>query len=230
MRRLLFDFAAAGVLFVAAFSCGASSRSGPAPIISGLLIYSTDDFGNPNRFDSEREVFVPDQLWRTRLGDFRYGLGILRGLPPDSVSGPLLNAPDFSAQIPLLEGENDFTLVGEPRPLTAGDQYARFALNMYFDGSLDKPGISVLFPRHASRGGSIPDLNRSDLLYSLSLDQLTATAETSYTNGSQTVSVTTVSFLPPQESGFDVDLVSAHAPVASGSSDWVGTLRIDVRD
>ncbi len=200
----------------------------PALSISGIMIYSTDDFGNPNGWDDVNQQYVHGQLWRTRLGGIWYGLGVLSGLPPQSLAVPPLNAPDFSVEIPLVEGENDFTLVGEPGPLTETDSYERFALNLYFDGVLDHPGISVLFPRRASRGGDPPTPNRSETLYALSLAPVQVAPETTYSDGTDTVSVTAVTFLPPQSFGADVDLVSPEAPVANGNSDWIGVLKINV--
>lgn len=200
----------------------------PALSISGIMIYSTDDFGNPSGWDDVTQQYVHGQLWRTRLGGIWYGLGLLSGLPLQSLAGLPLNAPDFSVEIPLVEGENDFTLVGEPGPLTETDSYERFALNLYFDGMLDHPGISVLFPRRASRGGDPPTPNRSETLYALSLAPVQVAPETTYSDGTDTVSVTAVTFLPPQSFGADVDLVSPEAPVANGNSDWIGVLKINV--
>ncbi|MGD0948845.1 MAG: hypothetical protein ABSA52_15645 [Candidatus Binatia bacterium] len=220
MRRLL--------LATLAASCLAVPAAAPAVSISGILVYSTDDFGNPNGWDPVNERYVHGQLWRTMLAGAWYGLGVLEGLPPQSFAGQPLNAPDFSVEIPLMEGENDFTLLGEPGPLTETDQYDRFALNLYFDGMLDSPGISVLFPRNAARAGSPPTLNRSEHMYALSLAEVQAAPQTSYSDGVDTVAVSAVSFLPPQSIRADVDMVSPEAPLPNGSSDWVGVLKLMV--
>lgn len=222
--------ALAGMLLVAAFSCG-DSDSTPTPKISGLMIYATDDFGNPNVFNPATNTFSPSLLWMTRSDGVWYGLGLLRGLPPDSASGPLLNAADFSVQIPLVDGTNDFTLLGAPFPLTRGDSFTRLALNIYFDGVLDHPGISVLFPRKADPAGSSPSANGSAFVFSLSVDSVTAAPQSSFTNGVQTVSVAAVSFLPAGLSGSSIDLVSGHSIGSGGTGgffDWVGVLRINV--
>ena len=200
----------------------------PAVSLSGVMIYSTDDFGNPNGWDEVNQQYVHGQLWRTQLGGIWYGLGVLSGLPFQSLATPPLNAPDFSLEVPLFEGENDFTLVGEPGPLTETDRYDRFALSLYFDGVLDRPGISVLFPRRASRRGDAPTPNRSDNIYALSLAPVSVAPETSYSNGADTVSVIAVTFLPPHSFGVDVDLVAPEAPMPNDNSDWIGILKLNV--
>lgn len=220
MRRLILATLAASWLAVPA--------AAPAVSISGILVYSTDDFGNPNGWDPVNERYVHGQLWRTMLAGAWYGLGVLEGLPPQSFAGQPLNAPDFSVEIPLSEGENDFTLLGEPGPLTETDQYDRFVLNLYFDGMLDRPGISVLFPRNAARAGSSPTLNRSEHMYALSLAEVKVLPQASYSDGADTVTVSAVSFLPPQSIRADVDMVSPGAPLPNGSSDWVGVLKLMV--
>jgi hypothetical protein len=220
MRRL--------ILATLAASCLALPAAAPAVSISGILVYSTDDFGNPNGWDPVNERYVHGQLWRTILAGRWYGLGVLEGLPPLSFAGQPLNAPDFSLEFPLMEGENDFTLMGEPGPLTETDQYDRFALNVYFDGMLDRPGISVLFPRNAARAGSPPTLNRSEHIYALSLTEVKAAPQISYSDGADTVTVSAVSFLPPQSIRADVDMVSPDATVPNGDSDWVGVLKLMV--
>jgi hypothetical protein len=220
MRRL--------ILATLAASCLAVPVAAPAVSISGILVYSTDDFGNPNGWDPVSEHYVHGQLWRTMLAGAWYGLGVMEGLPPQSFAAQPLNAPDFSVEIPLVEGENDFTLLGEPGPLTETDQYDRFALNLYFDGVLDRPGITVLFPRNAARAGSPPTLNRSEHMYALSLAEVKVLPQTSYSDGADTVTVAAVSFLAPQSIRADVDMVSPDAPLPNGNSDWVGVLKLMV--
>jgi hypothetical protein len=220
MRRLIIAALIASWLAVPAAVSAVS--------ISGILVYSTDDFGNPNGWDPVHEHYVHGQLWRTMLAGNWYGLGVLEGLPPQSFAGPPLNAADFSLEMPLMEGENDFTLMGEPGPLTETDQYDRFALNIYFDGVLDRPGISVLFPRNAARTGSPPTPNRSEHIYALSLAEVKVLPQTAYSDGVDTVSVSAVSFLPPQSIRADVDMVSPNVPLPNGGSDWVGVLKLMV--
>lgn len=197
--------------------------------ISGMLIYSADDLGNPSASDT----FLGDiqaQLWRTVVGGYWYGLGILTGLPPESFATPLLNAPDFTVDIPLKEGENDFTLLGEPGPAIRIDDYTRFAINLYFDGAQDHPGISVLFPRDGSPTGSPTAPNRSAHIYSLGLNQVQVPPQESYDNGvvSVSVSVIAASFLPPEDFAVDIDLVSAQRLVPSGQGDFIGVLKLQV--
>lgn len=213
-----------------------------AATLSGVMIFSTDHFGNPSAWNAQGQDFAHGQLWRTRLGGDWYGLGLLSGLPPANSDAPVLNAPDFSVRIPLSQGENNFTLVGEPSTLTRQDDFSHFALNLYFDGILDHPGISVLFPRYASRRGSTPLTNSATVMYALSLAQVKTVGEMTYSDGVNTVSVIAVSFLPSEKFGADYDKVSAHAIMPSsvnpgangpgadglGGFDYAGVLKINV--
>jgi hypothetical protein len=233
MRR--FAFALVAVLLAVA-------PPAPAVTLSGAMVYAAHDFGEPNAWDLVTETFKHGQLWRTALGGDWYGLGILPGLPPDNSDEPLANGPDFRIQIPLGQGENDFTILGEPSVLTRTDEYERFVINLYFDGVLDHPGISVLFPRYGSRGGDAPAPDRYDTVYGLSVAPVQLKPEMSYSDGTDTVSVLAVSFLPPEKFGMDYDKVSAHVPVPSymdkttggagadgwGGIDYIGVLKINV--
>jgi hypothetical protein len=214
-----------------------------AVTLSGVMIYSVDHYGNPSAWNAQRDDFAHGQLWRTQLGGDWYGLGLLAGLPPANSDAPVLNALDFSIGIPLSPGENDFTLVGEPSTLTRHDDFSHFVLNLYFDGALDYPGISVLFPRYGSRRGTAPSRNFAHVMYALSLAQVKGTAETTYSDGADRVSVIAVAFLPPEKFGADYDKVSAHAVVPSstnpgpnklgadqlGGYDYVGVLKINLQ-
>jgi len=209
----------------------------PAPVsaasISGIVLYSTDDFGTPNGYNTIDKNEVQAQLWRTTIGGEYYVLGVWTGLPPQAFAAPPLNAPDAMVEIPLADGENDFTLVGQPGPQTATDEYERFAINLYFDGALDHPGISVLFPKNNSPSGSPTSPNRSDRIYSLALNQVNAPPQTTYDDGVVSVSIMGVSFLAPEAYGADVDLVSPQRLVPSGASDpngsdYIGVLKVMV--
>jgi hypothetical protein len=207
--------------------------AGSAVTISGIVLYATDDFGNPNGFNTLARDELQAQLWRTALGGDWHVLGVWSGLPPQSLSVPPLNGPDAMIEIPLAEGETDFTILGQPAGNTRDDTYDRFAINLYFDDVYDHPGISVLFMRNNSPSGSPTTPNRSDRLYSLGLSQVKFTPQSTYDDGIDTVSVTAVSFLPPETFGLDVDLVSAQAIMPSGpndpnGSDFVGVLKITV--
>ena len=208
----------------------------PAPVsavsISGIVLYTTDDFGTPNGFNTIDKGELQAQLWRTALGGEWHILGVWNGLPPQSLGTPPLNGPDFMVEIPLTDGENDFTLVGQPGANTRVDEYERFAINLYLDGALDHPGISVLFPRNNSPAGSPTSPNRSDLLYSLALNQVKVAPQTTYDDGVVSVSVMAVSFLPGETFG-DFDLVSPQSLVPSGTNDlggidYVGALKVMV--
>ena len=196
--------------------------------LSGVVLYTTDDSGNPSGWDEADQDFAQRQLWRTESGSIWHGLGILPGYPPGNLAENLLNAADFTVDVPLVEGPNAFTLVGEPGGYTSADVFTACALHLYLDGVVDTPAISVVFSSNSPPEGGTPWPNESAYLYSLSLKRLPKTAaRTSYEAGGYRAWVERASFLPP--TGFlSVDLVSAYSPVPSGTSDWVGLLTIQV--
>jgi hypothetical protein len=204
-----------------------------AASISGIVLYAADDFGNPNGFRT-LEGDLQAQLWRTALGGEWHILGVWAGLPPQSLSVAPLNGPNFMVEIPLTDGENDFTLLGQPGSNTRNDEYERYAINLYFDGIVDRPGISVLFPKLNTPTGSPTSPNRSDKIYSLALNPVNVVPPpTTYDDGVVSVSVTAVSFLAPETYGLDVDLVSAQRLAPSGAndpegSDYIGVLKVTV--
>jgi hypothetical protein len=210
----------------------AASRA-TAVSISGLMIYSTDDFGNPNGYETLNSDQFQAQMWRTmvRSGIPWYGLGVASGLPPASIEDPFLNFPDFSIDVPLDEGENYFTLFAEPGPLTANDDYQRFLINVYFDGNLEDPGLTVLFPRYSEPDGSPVAEARpnDDQWYGLTLQKTSVPPHTFYDDGIHRVSVLRASLLPPERANMSVDRVSAHALSPGGvDGDWVGALVLSV--
>ncbi len=220
----------------------------PAVTLSGVLLYGADSFGNPSVWDPQNLRFSPGQLWHTArgasLGIDWYGLGIIMGVPPDNLEEPPLNLPDFSINVPLNPGDNVFTMAGFPGPLTRGDAFTHFVVNLYFDGVLDHPGISVLFPRFAPRDGDPPTPNNSDAIYSLGVTPVEAAPETSYTDNVDTVTVTAASFLPGEKFGVEYSTVQAYQILPPGVSpqqtntpggdpnfdiDYVGVLKINVQ-
>lgn len=218
------------IALTVAVLCNAAPSHGVS--ISGVLLYSADEFGNPSGFET-LDGQLQAQLWRTLLGGDWHVLGVWSGLPPQSFASPPVNGPDVTVEIPLSDGENNFTIVGQPGPGTRIDDYARYALNLYFDGVLDHPGISVLFPRLNNPAGSPVAANRSDHIYSLGLDPVSFAPQATYDNGVVSVSVTAASFLAPEDLGADVDLVSAQSLVPSGAddpngSDYIGVLKVKV--
>ena len=201
--------------------------------ISGIVLYTTNDFGDPNgylTYDGQLQA----QLWRTMVGGEWHILGVWAGVPPQSLGPPPLNSPDAMVEIPLIEGENDFTLLGQPGSNTRVDEYDRFCINLYFDGMLDHPGISVLFPKNNTPAGSPTTPNRSERIYSLGLTQVQVAPQATYDDGVDTVSVPAVSFLAPETFNTNVDLVSAQRLVPSGpsdpnASDFIGVLKVMVQ-
>jgi hypothetical protein len=203
---------------------------GAAVSISGIMIYSTDDFGNPSGYRAVAEGEFEAQMWRTMNQGIWHGLGVNSGLPPESVNAPLLNFPDFSIDLPLDEGENYFTLFGEPGPLTATDDYQRFAVNLYFDGDQQSPGITVLFPRFADPNGSpvAPARPNDDQIFGLALNRSSEPAQSFYDDGLYRVSVLRASFLHAERASISVDRLTMHSLTPGGDSDWVGTLVLSV--
>lgn len=199
--------------------------------ITGIIVYSSDDFGNPSGVDTYTQGAFEAQMWRTlALGDKWHWLGILQGLPPEKINDPFLNFQNFSVDLSLDEGENYFTLMGEPGALTATDEYQRFTINLYFDGDQDRPGISVLFPRVADPDGSPVEQSRAndDQVYSMLLERVEGPPSTFYDDGAYRVSVLRASFLPPERANVSVDRMMEKALGASGISDWVGSLVVMV--
>ena len=192
-------------------------------VLTGIVIYSTDDFGNPAGYDWDREQVWGGELWRTQTHPHWYGLGIAAGFPPNSLRSAPLNARDYSILIPLAEGENDFTLLGTYGTGTEWDQ--RYALNLFFDGVQDSPGISVLFARGGTWDSAPPLPNLSTILLGLSTDTVRTSPPLTYSDDVDTVSVVEVHFLPT-DAFPNVDLVSNHAPTPGDGDDRIGILRI----
>lgn len=194
------------------------------------MVYSTDDFGNPNGSNAITQGHFQAQMWRTLIQGEWHGLGIIHGLPPENINRQFLNYPDLTVDLPLDEGENYFTLLGEPGPLTATDDYQRFCVNLYFDGDNARPGISVLFPRLADPEGSSvsPSRANEDQVYSLTLQNVAATPNSYYDDGLYRVSVLRASFLAPERANLSVDRMTRQGFGASGTSDWVGSLVVMV--
>lgn len=219
----------AALLVLACVLVPLRGRVQAASTITGIVVYSADFRGMPTGFDPQSATIEAGQLWHTFSSSRWFGLGVLRGLPPESFTTPLLNAGDFGIRIPLESGDHDFTLVGEPGPLTEDDGYDSWALNIFLDGVVDRPAISVLFPRGAYRYGVAPRPNGAEVTVALPVVPVSGVPQDSYDDGRTRITVSAVSFLPPHRF-VDVDLVSSAAPVpsADGQSDWVGVLRVSV--
>lgn len=201
--------------------------------ITGIMVYSTDDFGNPNGYESIANGQFQAQMWRTlsRPGMVWHGLGVSSGLPPRSIDSPFLNFPDFSVDLPLDEGENYFTLFAEPGLLTATDEYQRFMVTVYFDGNMEAPGISVLFPRYALPDGSAVAEARpnDDQRWGFLVQPISAAPRTYYDDGLFRVSVLRASLLPPERANMSVDRLTANTLTPGGvDGDWIGTLVLSV--
>lgn len=208
------------------------AATGYAASISGIVLYAADDFGTPNGLATITDDQLTAQLWRTAVGGPWHGLGVWYGTPPECFAAPPLNGPNFMVELPLVEGENVFTLVGEPGALTRTDDYLRFTVNLYFDGNIQgAPGISVIFDRHAPPGGGPVAANRSDYIYSLLLErQSPGQPSTVYDDGIDRVAVTGASFLPPERfnAEWNFDFVGIQRFGKSGEKDFLGVLKLQV--
>lgn len=211
---------------------------GLAPVhaasLSGVVLYTADDFGMPSGQDSFDRPENPEaHLWRTLASGRWHSLVLYEGLPPESLKRRPLNSRNLAIDIPLTEGENYFTIVGEPGPITATDQYQRFALNLYFDGELEQPGISVLFPRYADFDGGPTASNRSLYIYSFNVTPsqvrspgVDDTGLDFYDDGLERVSVTSASFLAAERSEVSVDQVGPQSVGSSGTDDFIGSVTL----
>ncbi len=226
--RLLLAFSTAWFAVATAIT----PPSARAASISGILLYAADGFGTPNGYATYDACSnIEAQLWRTAAAGKWHGLAVYLGLPPESLSGPPLNARNFLVEIPLNEGDNSFTLVGEPGPLTATDEYERFAINLYFNGDTENvPGLSALFERYAAPMGSPVTQNRSHCIYTLSLNEVQGKPDLVYDDGVERVTVTAASFLSQErfDPDWNFDLVGRHTFGPSGTRDWIGVLRVFV--
>ncbi|MFQ5666504.1 MAG: hypothetical protein ACE5I7_08735 [Candidatus Binatia bacterium] len=226
MRWLVFMLFALGTVFIPVLA--------PAVSLSGIMVYSSDDFGNPSGYDWDTDRIATGVLWRTAPHPHWYGLGVLNGLPPESLADTPINAPDFTVDIPLAPGENTFTLVGEPGGGGGGD-FQRFVLDLFFDGALDYPGISILMPRRDAPVTSAPIPSRADIMLTFSVQPVRngpdggITPEASYSDGETTVFVGAASFgwlgkFPAP------DLISGGTLVPNGTGDVVGFMTIVVEE
>lgn len=205
-----------------------------AVTLTGVLVYSTDDFGDPSGYATfDNPHVLEGQVWRTFVAGNFHALALFDGLPPQSVAGrrKLLSAADFSIFIPLAEGENFFTIAGDPGAITDGDQYYRYSLNLYFDGGDQVPGISVLFPRYGTETGEAVISTRSEMLYSLGAtlsQRRTANGPdpTYYDDGFFRVSVTGASFIPPEHQTEPINILGPQSFTPNERADYVGSLVI----
>lgn len=210
--------------------------------LSGIVIYSTDDFGDPSGVSSEPGV-PSIQGWMTGKNPNVWILGVYDGLLPDSLSRPgvrpMNDATSIRVNIPLVEGDNYFTLIGQPASTTEGDDFARWSVNLFFDGRFDDPGISVLFPRHAQAGGAPTTRTRTQLIYGFDMSthrqRVPGVDDTegydAYDDGQFRVTVPSGSMLPSTTVYVDGgDWLGERdlKPDLGTYKDWVGSLTITV--
>lgn len=222
------------VLLILTAVAVAAPSSATAVSLTGVLVHSCDDFGNPSGYDWDGGQLATGVLWRTAVHTHWFGLGLLNGLPPESLQTQWLNAPDFTLNFPLSSGENNFTLVAEPGGGAGGD-FQRFALNLYFDGAPELPSLSVLLPPKDAPLLSPPAPNRADVFLTFAVEpvRLARDAEirpdSSYHDEQVTVSVIAANF--GWLGKFPVpDLISGGGLTPNGTGDVVGFMTILVEE
>ena len=213
--------------------------SAPAVSLSGIILYAAyfDGFPNGEATDPTRLVAF---LWHTAPNPEWFGLGVWPGLPPDSLRLQPLNAPNFLLEFRLADGENDFTLLGEP-PYTTDALYTHYVVDLFFDGATaGPPGMSVLFPRNSPLDGASIAPNPSAWIYNLPLQSLDVRPPPRvYDDGISRVSIVGASFLPAYRYSSDPEsqpnLVVGHAFVLNGAAigvhnekDMIGVLKVMV--
>lgn len=198
--------------------------------LSGIVVFSADAAGNPSGILTGA---FSAQAWRTFVAPrvIWHGLAVLPGLPSEALDAEFLNASDFSIDVSLDHGEYHLTLLGEPGPFTWRDDYEAWVLNLYFDGNVAEPGISVVAPRYGDPSGSPPFANQAEPgnAVSFDLDLIDAPRPFEYDDGELRVTVTAFSLLPPTLAAVATDRVRAHSLEAGGAEDGVGvvTLRVE---
>jgi len=200
------------------------SLAAHAVTLNGILIYATDQIGTPSGFDWTTGQIHGGQMWRTEAAP-QFGIGVLSDLPPQSFRHELLNADNFQINVPLPEGDNDFTLLVQWGPGSELD--TNFVINLFFDGVLDYPGISALFPHQNSLSAPPPARNGSEIFLTFDVTALQSPTDPTYDDGTDTVSIREVHFLPPDTFG-GVDLISQHATKPGDGNDLIAVLRLVV--
>jgi len=210
------------VLLIGCALCG---RPVLGVTLTGLVIYAADDVGNPSGLDWDTGRVTAGQIWRTAAHP-QFGLGVATGLPPVSVSRDLLNQPDMSIRIDLVEGENEYTFFAQWGPGT--DLDAQYVLSCFFDGEVERPGLSVLFPLRGSALAPPPQPVRSDVHLTFDAEVQSGAFDPTFTTGSELITVGAVHFLPGDAFG-DVDKVAQHAPLSGDGADLIGVLTLNVQ-
>ena len=147
-----------------------------------------------------------------------------------------LNSPkDHTVRIPLTPGRHTFTFHTE-----FGRAFPFVGMNLFFDGTADRAGISVRAPMHGA-GTSIPPMVANDAAKTMGwpLTEIPATASLSFggpagglwnfVDTGNELKVTLVSFqcsVPAADA--NLDLVGPHEIGPSGKPDCVGQFVLDV--
>jgi len=191
--------------------------------LSGVVIYSSDADGNPS---GGGELFGAAYVWHTVPDRTWYGLGVWQGFLPQSLQTTPLNAPDFQLHQVLVDGSNEFTIVGEQPFVDFGaDWPPNYVLDLYFDGNTEAPGLSVMFSGNAACSGGVAAANPGPV-FSLALEASSTRVGAVYDNSGTRTSVEAVSFGPPTHCSIDVDLVSAFGLIPDGEPDYIGALKL----
>ena len=200
-----------GLFLIALLAGGAHA----APILSGLVNFSTDSTGATSG----------GYVWNTLGGDIFFNLY----LRADTQAGTALNsgnAAGVALNQALVEGDNTFVLIGQPGP--AGPAF--FGLNIFLDG-LALPALSAF---SAVDGGSIA-ANSSTTTRNLDGGNVAGAGTLSVNSGGFLTTVTSYLWYAPANvptsgpfSG-PADLVQAFNNVPGNGNDWIGVLTLNVQ-
>jgi PEP-CTERM motif len=188
--------------------------SAAATTLSGLTQFSTDANGNA----------AGGQLWNTLGGDGIFNLYVAPG--PIAANNAFVNhgnAALVSIDIPLAIGANTFSIFGEP-----GSDTGHAALNLFFNGNPNIPGISVfaatrtgaLEPSFVANGGSTLALGAGGFVGVPGANTL------SFVDGANTITLTDYFWATPSVN--NLDRVSAFNDSPSGASDFIGQFTLTV--
>ena len=189
--------------------------------LSGISEFSANSSGD-RAFDS---------VWNTLGGDTVVNIFVANG---PNLNSPFINGPSdaqASISIALFPGIYTFTDFGGG----GSNQYANFAMNLFFNGDNVHPGISVFGPTQTSANPPYPsfaaDGSASTVTLAFFGNPVAGANSLSYQNGNTLVTLTSYRWAFP--SVYNVDRVYAPSgdpgSVGSdGSPDWVGQFTLDV--
>jgi hypothetical protein len=195
--------------------CGRSH----ATTLSGLMEFSALANGS---FDNRA-------VWNTRGGDSSVNLWVVSGSSPN---GPFINGPtdaQAAISIPLSPGTYTFSLlVGQQEE----SLLPYHALNLFFNGSNNTPGISVFAATQTNANPPFPPFSVGASSYTLSLSAQPVAAAGSLVFSDGINRVTLIDYRWAAASVYNIDRTTAPAGPGSttpdGVPDWVGQFTLVV--